>query len=53
MAGLWKECYIRAWETTAHNLVYLPESCVVLDNSLSHYILKLAPSTFIYLFFNI
>lgn len=52
MAGLWKECYISAQETSAHNLVYLLDSCVVLVNSLSYYILKLAPSTFIYLFLN-
>lgn len=43
MAGLWKECYISAQETSAHNLVYLLDSCVVLVNSLSLAILKLAP----------
>lgn len=52
MAGLWKECYISAQETSAHNLVYLLDSCVVLVNSLSLAILKLA-STFIYLFLKI
>ena len=53
MAGLWKECYIRAQETSAHGLVYLLDSCVVLVNNLSYYILKLALSTFMYLCFNI
>ena len=48
MLGLWKDHSIRDQEPSVQNLVQLQNSCVVLGNSPSHYILKLAPPTFFF-----